>query len=198
MTAHDDDGDVDLFGDPLPAPVPGAATRGRRGAVPAAQWQAWLDDAALVERYRASICWRGGDACAYWLGTLSSTGHGKLRVGSRSDGTRRVVTAHVFGYQLAHGVLADDAGDVVVGHRCDEPACQRPQHWELTTRAGNDADYRRRKHQWPLADVRGARGRAVALRDAIRAALAVDDDVEVAIAAADAAGRPPPPADTLF
>ena len=114
------DPEIDLFGDLLPAPEPGAATRGRRGAVPAAQWQQWIDDEHLVERYRAAVYWRGENACAYWLSSLSSTAHGKFRLGSRSDGSRRVVTAHVFGYQLAHGVLADDAGDVVVGHRCDQ------------------------------------------------------------------------------
>ncbi|MFE9247180.1 hypothetical protein [Nocardiopsis sp. NPDC006938] len=190
--------EFDLFGDPLPAPEPGAATRGRRGAVPAAQWQQWVDDAALVARYRAGIYWRGETACAYWLSTISSTGHAKFRLGSRTDDSRRVVTGHLLGYQIAHGVLADELGDVVIGHRCDEPSCQQPAHMEVITRAENDADYRRRKNQWPLSDMRGARGRAVAIRDAILAALAEERDVEAAIAAADAAGRPAPPVGTLF
>src|SRR5699024_6523411 len=108
--------EVDLFGDPIEPPPPGEATRGRRGALTAAQWRTWLDDQVLVERYLATIHWRGEDACAYWLGTISSTGHAKLRVGSYTDDTRRVVTAHLLGYQLAHGVLEDSLGDVVIGH----------------------------------------------------------------------------------
>ncbi len=197
MNAHDD-GDVDLFGGLLPAPEPGAATRGRRGAVTAAQWQVWLTDEDLVARYRTSVCWRGPSACAYWLNTISSTGHAKFRVGSHTDDSRRVVTAHLIGYQLHHGVLPDALGDVVIGHTCDEPSCQNVFHMEVISRAENDADYRARRHQWPLTDVRGARGRAVAIRTAILAALAEERDVEAAIAAADAAGRPPEPADTLF
>jgi hypothetical protein len=193
-----DELEVDLFGQPLPAPAPGAATRGRRGAIPATQWQAWLDDADLLARYRASICWRGESRCAYWLGTISSSAHGKFRVGSHTDDSRRVVTAHLLGYQAAHGVLPDALGDVVIGHTCDEPSCQQPAHMEVITRAENDADYRARRHQWPLSDRRGARGRAVAIRDAILAARAGHRDVEAAIAAADAAGRPPEPTGTLF
>lgn len=201
MTApeHDDEIiQVDLFGEPILPPAPGAATRGRRGAVPAAQWQELLTDEALVARYRASIHWRGQSDCAYWLGTISSTGHGKFRVGSHTDDSRRVVTAHLIGYQLHHGVLADALGDVVIGHRCDEPSCQQPAHMEVITRAENDADYRHRKNQWPLADVRGARGRAAVIREAILAARAAGGDVEAAITAADAAGRPPQPSGTLF
>ena len=190
--------EVDLFGEPITPPSPGEATRGRRGALTETQWRTWLADQALVERYLATIHWRGEGACAYWLGTISSTGHAKFRVGSHTDGTRRVVTAHLLGYQLHHGVLEDNLGDVVIGHRCDEPSCQQPRHMEVISRADNDADYRARRHQWPLSDVRGARGRAVALRDAVRSALAEGLDVEAALAAADAAGRPPELTGTLF
>ena len=192
-----DEAEVDLFGDPVDRSTV-EATRGRRGAVTAAQWRPWLEDQALVERYLATIHWRGDTACAYWLGTISSSGHGKFRLGSQADGTRRVVTAHLLGYQLHHGVLDDGLGDVVIGHRCDEPSCQQPTHMEVISRADNDADYRARRHQWPLSDVRGARGRAVALRAAIRAALSEQGDVEDALAAANTAGRPPEPTGTLF
>ena len=195
---HGQEVEVDLFGDSIAPPAPGEATRGRRGAVAAAQWQAWLNDEDLVARYRASIHWRGPSACAYWLGTISSTGHAKFRLGSHTDDSRRVVTAHLLGYQLHQGVLPDALGDVVIGHTCDEPSCQNVCHMEVISRAENDADYRRRKYLWPLSDVRGAQGRALALREAIRAALAIKGDVEAALAAADAAGRPHPPADTLF
>ncbi|WP_316762498.1 hypothetical protein [Streptomyces herbicida] len=41
-----------------------------------------------------------------------------------------------------------------------------------------------------LADTRGAAGRAVAIRDAIKATLAADEDVEAAIERAIIAGQP--------
>lgn len=190
--------EVDLFGYPIAPPDPGEAIRGRRGAVAAVQWQAWLADEDLIARYRASACWRGPSACAYWLGTISSTGHAKFRVGSHTDNSRRVVTAHLIGYQLHRGVLPDALGDVVIGHTCDEPSCQNVCHMEVISRAENDADYRARRHQWPLSDVRGAQGRALALREAIRSALDSGGDVESALDEANAAGRPPPPTGVLF
>ncbi|MFI0453586.1 hypothetical protein [Actinomadura sp. 6N118] len=63
-----------------------------------------------------------------------------------------------------------------------------PAHWELIPRSQNDADYRARRwrRSGPLADVRGAHDRAVAIRTAILFALAEDADPESAIAAAAA------------
>ena len=47
-------------------------------------WQAWLDDLDTLRRFEALIYCRGPDQCAYWLGAISSTGHGKFRAGSRA------------------------------------------------------------------------------------------------------------------
>ena len=58
----------------------------------------------------------------------------------------------------------------VVAHACDNPLCQNPQHWHASTHSANRRDWaRRRDVGGPLADVRGARGRARALRDTVRA-----------------------------
>jgi hypothetical protein len=194
----------DLFGGAGPTPVPGRAPvrRGLRGQVPAEQWAQWLADPAVRQRYRAKICWRGPDQCAYWLGAMTTPGgHGKLRVGARGEAdSRRLVTAHVYGYQLHHGLLPDTGDDQVVAHRCDEPSCQLPAHWELISRGDNTRDWRARRHSGPLADVRGPAGRAAAIRDAILTAQTAGADVDAAITAAQAAGLPPspPPPPTLF
>ena len=173
-------------------PAAGPA-RGRAGAVPAEVWQELVAHAKTQARYEAKIYRRGIDGCAYWIGAISSTGHGKLKAG-RTSGAPIVVTAHVYGWQLAHGLIRPRPGeDPVIAHSCDEPSCQNPAHWELVDRVVNGADYRLRRHraEGPLADVRGAEGRALAIRKAIRSTLAAGGnagDVEAAITAASAAG----------
>ncbi|WP_202966043.1 hypothetical protein [Streptomonospora alba] len=145
----------------------------------------------MRERYWARVCWRGADRCAPWLGTLSSTGHVKVRVGSRADGTRRMVSAHVLGYQLARGLITEEA-DLVLAHSCDEPACQQPDHLSLVPRRRNGEECQARQWSGPLLDARGPRGRAAAVREAILAARERGEDVEAAIAAARSAGMPTP------
>jgi len=175
--------------------IPGRPRRrGRAGMVPSEVWEQLLTHEPTRERYMAKVHRRSADACWYWTGAISSTGHGKLKVGRGAipaTDQAIVVTAHVYGYQLQHGLIRLRPGeDLVIGHRCDEASCQNPTHWELIERAANDADYRTRRwrESGPLADVRGAHGRAVAIREAILAALAAGDDVDTAIEAASAAG----------
>lgn len=179
-----------------PAGGPG---RGRAGAVPSTVWQQLLDHAPTLERYRNKVHRRSADQCWYWLAAISDTGHGKIKAG-RAGGTPVVVSAHVYGYQLTYGLIQPRPGeDPVVAHRCDEASCQNPAHLELVERRVNGADFRARRWraQGPLADVRGAEGRAVAIRKAIRAALATGagpEKVEAAITAAATAGLQTVPA----
>ena len=106
-----------------------------------------------------------------------------------------MIAAHVFAYQLAHGLCAARllAPDVVIRHRCDEACCQNPAHLALGTATMNIAEYRTRRHRvgGPLGDTRGAAGRARAIRAAVLGARAEGPDaVEAALAAALTAGRP--------
>lgn len=190
---EDEHQQTDLFGGALPA---GARASGQRGPVAEEHWARWLADPAVQRRYRGAV-YAEGPGDAWWLGAISSTGHGKFRVGAGTE--RRVVSAHVYGYQLAHGRITDP-GDVVVAHACDEPSCQRPEHLRLASRADNIAEYAARRWRGPLVDVRGAAGRAVAIRDAIlrtRRAGGAADEVAAAVATAQAAGMPPQ-GDALF
>lgn len=171
--------------------LPGRGRR-RSTSVPSEVWAELLDHGPTRARYTAKI-WRDQDpeGCWPWLGALSSSGHGKLRAG---PGARVVVNAHVFGWQLHHGLIRARTGeDPVVAHRCDEASCQRPDHWELIERTANSIDYRLRRHraEGALADVRGAAGRATAIRAAIQAGQAAGHDdatIRAAIQAAQAAG----------
>ena len=169
----------------------------------AGMWLTWLADPDTRRRYEALVYRRGPGQCAYWLGALSSTGHGKFRAGSRARsrarerpeaGPSRIVTAHVYAYQLHHGALPEAwAGRVVIRHECDETSCQAWEHLIIGTQPDNVRDYqaRRGRESGPLADRRGARGRAVAIRGAILTARRAGTDIEEALRQAVSAGIPP-------
>ena len=182
------------------APAQGLASDLAR--LPPDLWRALAGDAATRERYHAKVYRRGPGKCAYWLGSLSSSGHGRMRAGTRGSDADRpgslVVVAHVYGYILSRGLayLEPGAGHLgVIRHRCDEPSCQNPAHWVSGSHGDNARDYAARSGiaGSPLTDRRGARGRARAIRQAILDTLGAGGqaaDVESAIRLASAAGIP--------
>jgi hypothetical protein len=127
-----------------------------------------LHDPAVVDRYQQKITAVDSYSCLFWTGAISARGHGRFWI-SADDGRDFVVIAHRFGYALAHGFDAL-IGVEVVAHRCDNTLCQLPAHWRESTHAQNKQEWASRRHQLsgPLRDLRGARGRAMALRDAVR------------------------------
>lgn len=172
------------------------------GRIPRDLWEALAADEEARGRYYGKVYWRGPGQCAYFLGALSSGGHGRFRAGTRRAAADRpgslVVPAHIYGYVLSRGVPAPDpvTGCLpVIRHRCDEPSCQAVLHLAAGSPAENSRDYlaRRQDPYSPLSDRRGPRGRAVAIRGAILAALADGaslGEIEAAIEAASAAGIP--------
>ena len=180
----------------------GAGERDQLGRIPRDLWEALAADEDARARYYAKVYWRGPGQCAYFLGALSSGGHGRFRAGTRRAVADRpgslVVPAHIYGYVLSRGVPDPDpvTGCLpVIRHRCDEPSCQAAVHLAAGSPAENSRDYlaRRTDPYSPLTDRRGPRGRAVAIRGAILAALAEDaslGEIEAAIEAASAAGIP--------
>jgi hypothetical protein len=168
--------------------------------LPVDLWAAWLADSGTIARYHQKVHRRPDappDACWYWVGALSGTGHGRFRAGTRSPDAERpashVVASHIFGFQLSRGLLRPVGGLIpLVRHRCDEPSCHRPSHWVSGTVAQNAADYQSRARQpgSPLQDRRGPAGRATAIRNAIIKAQRQGNDVEAAIWSASLAGMP--------
>lgn len=168
--------------------APPSVVAGRAPAV----WAELLADEAMQARYWAHVCRRGEDQHWYWIGAISDTGHGKLYAGARAGGSPRTITAHVYGFQLARGLLRPGPGeDLVVSHACDEASCQNPRCLRAVPRAENNRERVARRWSGPLVDVRGADGRAVAIREAIKAARRTGADeagLDAAIEAAAAAG----------
>lgn len=81
------------------------------------------------------------DGCMIWTGGKDRHGYGKFWVGSRADGTRRLVGAHRVAYTALIGPIPDG---MTVDHVCGTPACVRPDHLRLASPAENNRYARRR------------------------------------------------------
>lgn len=139
-------------------------------------------DRDVVERWRAKIVTVEGSGCLWWTGAISGRGHGRFWYAPG-----RVVIAHRFAFALAHDVTAL-AGAELLGHRCDNPLCQRvhPEHVVRSTYVANRLEWAIRKKLTgsPLGDPRGSRRRARELRDLARedpALLAADQAALLAL-----------------
>ena len=145
-----------------------------------------VSDPDTVARYRAKIVTVPGSSCAWWAAAVAGAGHGRFWLAT-VDGRDIGIIAHRFAYALEHGPEALLTARVL-GHGCDNPLCQRigPEHVRASTHTLNRREWaaRRRVAGGPLLDRRGARGRARALRDAVRASVEL-------FAVIEAEGRPP-------
>ena len=122
---------------------------------------------AILTRFRAKIHRSPDLECWLWTGAISGKGHGRFWI--RDD---LVVIAHRFAWlvdQLDHG-HAVTAMPTLVSHDCDNPICQNPAHLRVGTATTNRREWAARRDVpgSPLRDLRGARGRAEALRNAAK------------------------------
>lgn len=148
----------------------------------ATRLRAALDDPATVARYHTKVIAVEPYQCLFWTGALSGRGHGRFWLAAEGDTRDYVVIAHRFDYGLTHGFEALMSVDEIA-HRCDNTLCQKPTHWQASTRAQNRAEWAARRHQLtgPLRDMRGARGRALAIRDAVREGQPLDEVLAIGV-----------------
>jgi len=105
--------------------------------------------------------------CWVWMAGTAGSGYGEFSVGSRSDGTRRLVYTHRHIYATLIGPIPDG---LYVLHRCDNPPCVRPGHLFDGTAADNQSDMSRKgRHgsvRHPERMARGERNGNSKLNDA--------------------------------
>lgn len=75
-----------------------------------------------------------GDGCWDWAGSLDSHGYGRLSLPGGDNGN---ILAHRYSAMLHFGMF--DRRTMVL-HRCDNPACVRPDHLFLGTQTDNMRD----------------------------------------------------------
>lgn len=74
--------------------------------------------------------------CWEWIGAKRN-GYGRITTGSRTDGTRKTVSAHRLSYELFKGNIP--AGYEIC-HACDNPCCINPDHLFAGTHQDNVDD----------------------------------------------------------
>jgi hypothetical protein len=86
----------------------------------------------LAERFWKKV--EKTDGCWTWTGGKDVNGYGRMSQGRRG---LRPVLVHRVSWELHHGPIEEGLG---VLHRCDTPACVRPDHLFLGSQADNMKD----------------------------------------------------------
>src|SRR3990167_623819 len=72
--------------------------------------------------------------CWQWTGACGGDGYGVFRIGSHTDGSRRMIAAHRFAYMALVGPIPEGLES---DHLCRNHPCIKPAHIELVTSSVN-------------------------------------------------------------
>ena len=81
-----------------------------------------------LERFHNSYTIEG--ECWVWRKTIHTDGYGVIKIGSRTDGSRKNVKAHRFAYENLAGKIPEG---LVIDHLCRNRPCVNPDHMEPVT-----------------------------------------------------------------
>lgn len=123
---------------------------------------------SVADRFWEKVADRPEDDCWVWGGHFDGKGYGQLRIGSRTNGTRRGARAHRLSWEVNCGPVPD--GQQVL-HKCDNRKCVNPKHLFLGTHLDNMVDMARKgrniqklsvEQVIEIREQKGLRGREVA------------------------------------
>jgi len=91
------------------------------------------------------------DSCWNWLGA-TRMGYGRMVIGSRTDGSRRYISAHRAAYREWKGEIIKP----MVLHTCDNRRCINPNHLYNGTHQDNVRDaIERKRFKWTVGQDNG-------------------------------------------
>lgn len=103
---------------------------------------------SVEQRFWAKVDRSGGpDSCWNWTAAKYERGYGAFWLGKNN------IRAHRFSWELATGV---PIGEMLIDHRCHNPACVNPKHLRLVTNKQN-GEHRRGAQVSSISGVRGVR-----------------------------------------